>query len=345
VKKRGVVAVDRFRGAYRGFDRFQQRHGWLGFVLAVRQKYADDQGGYLAATLTCYAFFAVFPLLLLLVTGLGFALSGDVSLQRRVLHSVLAQFPIIGPQLQHNVHSLRGSGVALFIGIAGSLWAGMGVVLAAQNAMNHLWDVPFRDRPNPIVARVRALVLLLVFGVAGLLATGLASVAGGSTSLGVRTVGVVLSFPVNFLIFWAGFRVLTVRHVGWRDLRLGAAIAAITWALLQALGGYYVTHELRYQTSVYGFFGIVLGLLSWLYVGAAVTLLAAEANVVAEGRLWPRSFSVVTEQAPTSADKRTLTEQSAVEERRHDQDITVTFTERSELAPDGDDHGQRDDEA
>jgi membrane protein len=337
--------VAAFRGGYRGFDRFQRRHGWLGFVLAVRQKYADDQGGYLAATLTCYAFFAVFPLLLLLVTGLGFALSGDVGLQQRVLHSVLAQFPIIGPQLQRNVHSLRGSGVALGIGIAGSLWAGMGVALAAQNAMNHLWDVPFRDRPNPIIARVRALVLLLAFGVAGLLATGLASLAGSSSSVGVRTVGVALSLPVNFLIFWAGFRVLTVRDVGWRDLRLGAAIAAVMWVLLQVLGGYYVAHQLRYQTSVYGFFGIVLGLLSWLYVGATVTLFAAEANVVSRGRLWPRSFSVVTEQAPTSADKRTLTEQSEVEERRHDQDIKVTFAEPSELTPAENDLGQRDDDA
>jgi len=219
----------------------------------------------------------------------------------------------------------------------------MGVVLAAQNAMNHLWDVPFRDRPNPIIARWRALWLLLVFGVAGLVATGLASVAGGSPSFGVRAVGVVLSLPANFLIFWAGFRVLTVRDVGWRDLRLGAAIAAITWALLQALGGYYVAHELRYQTSVYGFFGIVLGLLSWLYVGATVTLLAAEANVVAHGRLWPRSFSVVTEQAPTSADKRTLTQQSAVEERRHDQDITVTFTKPGEHAQDSYNDGRRGD--
>jgi membrane protein len=337
--------VGAFRGAYRGFDRFQRRHAWLGFVLAVRQKYADDQGGYLAATLTCYAFFSVFPLLLLLVTGLGFALGGDVSLQRRVLHSVLAQFPIIGPQLQRNVHSLRGSGVALGIGIAGSLWAGMGVVLAAQNAMNHLWDVPFRDRPNPLVARVRALGLLVVFGLAGLLATGLASVAGGSSSVGVRVGGLVLSLPMNFLIFWAGFRVLTVRDVGWRDLRLGAAIAAVMWVLLQAVGGYYVTHQLRYQSSVYGFFGIVLGLLSWLYVGAIVTLLAVEANVVARGRLWPRSFSVVSEQAPTGADKRTLREQSSVEERRQDQEITVTFTQPSERATDNDDQGQRDDGA
>jgi hypothetical protein len=47
--------------------------------------------------------------------------------------------------------------------------------------------------------------------------------------------------------------------------------------------------------------------------------------VVAQGHLWPRSFSVVSEQPSTSADKRSLTEQSEVEERRHDQEITVTF--------------------
>jgi membrane protein len=267
-----------------------------------------------------------------------------VTLQRQVLHSVLARFPIIGPELQRNVHSLRGSGVALAIGIAGSLWAGIGVVLAAQNAMNHLWDVPFRDRPNPLVARSRALWFLLGFGIAGLLATGVASFAGGSSSVGVRAAGIVVSLPVNFFIFWAGFRVLTARDVGWRDLRLGAAIAAVMWVLLQSVGGYYVAHELRYQSNVYGFFGIVLGLLSWLYVGANVTLLAAEANVVAYGRLWPRSFSVVTEQAPTAADKKTLRQQSAVEERRHDQEVTVSFTEPRDHPP-GHGHGEHHDGA
>jgi len=42
-------------------DRFQQRHGWLGFPLAVRQKYSEDQSGYLAATIAYYAFFSFFP--------------------------------------------------------------------------------------------------------------------------------------------------------------------------------------------------------------------------------------------------------------------------------------------
>ena len=42
----------RLGDAYRAFDRYQQRHGLLGFPLAVLQKYGDDQGGYLAATLS-----------------------------------------------------------------------------------------------------------------------------------------------------------------------------------------------------------------------------------------------------------------------------------------------------
>jgi uncharacterized BrkB/YihY/UPF0761 family membrane protein len=53
--------VSGFGKRYSSFDRFQQRHRWLGFPLAVLQKYADDQGGYLAASITYYAFFCGIP--------------------------------------------------------------------------------------------------------------------------------------------------------------------------------------------------------------------------------------------------------------------------------------------
>jgi uncharacterized BrkB/YihY/UPF0761 family membrane protein len=62
-----------FGKRYSSFDRFQQLHRWLGFPLAVLQKYADDQGGYLAASITYCAFFAVSPLLLVLMTPIGAA--------------------------------------------------------------------------------------------------------------------------------------------------------------------------------------------------------------------------------------------------------------------------------
>jgi uncharacterized BrkB/YihY/UPF0761 family membrane protein len=72
----------------------------------------------------------------------------------------------------------------------------------------------------------------------------------------------------------------------------------------------------------------VIGLLSWIYLAAHITLLAAEANVVASRNLWPRSFSLVIEQPATGADKRALTQRGKVEERRQDEAISVAFTNR-----------------
>jgi inner membrane protein YhjD len=310
---------------YERFDAFQRRHTWLGLPLAVRQKYSDDQGGYLAATITYYAFFSIFPLLLVLVSVLGFVLRGHSGLQRRIVGSALGQFPVIGHDL--HVHALAGNGLVLALGAAAALWSGMGVFLAVENAMNQLWGVPFRRRPDFLRLRLRALGLLLVLGTAALASTAI----GGATSVGAglgavaKVAAVVASTVLNFGLFWVSMRLLTTHDVGWRCLRGGAAAAAVAYTLLQVLGGYYVNHVLKHASSTYGAFGLVIGLLSWVYLSVHVLLLAAEANVVATRRLWPRSFSILLEQPATAADERALTQRSRVEERRQDEQIDVTF--------------------
>ncbi len=317
--------MGRFGDAYGAFDRFQQRHTWLSFPLAVRQKYGEDQGSYLAATIAYYGFFSVFPLLLVLVTALGYVLRRDAGLERRVIESALGQFPVIGPQL--HVHGLRGSGVALAVGIVAALWSGMGVALAAENAFSHVWGVPFRERPDPFRRRGKALVMLLTLGTASIAATFLAGLAtaGGSYGVPTRVGGIAVSLIVNSLLFLITFRLLTTREVGWRDLWLGAVIAGVLWEALLLGGGYIVAHELEHASNVYGTFALVIGLLSWLYLGASITVLAAEANVVASRRLWPRSFSPIIEQPSTSADRQALRQRADVEERRQDQSVDVAF--------------------
>ena len=314
-----------FSKRYSAFDRFQQRHRWLGFPLAVLQKYADDQGGYLAASITYYAFFAVFPLLLVMTTVLGFVLRGHRHLYDSIVDSALGQFPVIGPELSRG--SLHGSALALGLGIAAAVWAGMGVFLASQNAMNHLWGVPFKRRPDPIRARGRALVLLLLLGGGALATTILGGLATVGAGFGVpwKIGSVLLSTALNIGLFWVGFRVLTAREVSWRQLRGGAIGAGLLYELLQTLGGYYVGHVVKDAGNVYGTFALVIGLLSWVYLGAHVTLLAAEGNVVATRRLWPRSFSFVIEQPATQADKRALTQRGKVEERRGDETVSIDF--------------------
>ena len=104
-------------------DRFQQRHKWAGFPLAVIYKFVDDQGNYLAALIAYYGFLSLFPLLLLLVSILGVVLRGNPELQAQILDSTLRQFPVIGEELG-DPQRLGGSTVAVVIGIVASLVAG-----------------------------------------------------------------------------------------------------------------------------------------------------------------------------------------------------------------------------
>lgn len=303
----------------------------LGFPLAVLQKYFEDQGGYLAATITYYAFFAIFPLLLVLTTVLGFVLRGHNHLYTSIVGSALGQFPVIGGELQ--LGQLRGNGLALALGLIAALWAGMGVFLASQNAMNRLWGVPHAHRPDFLRARGRSLVLLLLLGGGMVATTVLGAVAGAGAGLGAdfgalwKIGSLALGTVVNFCLFWVGFHVLAARSVGWRQLRGGAIAAAILYAGLQALGGFYVDRVLRGASNTYGTFALVIGLLSWIYLSVHVMLLAAEANVVAARRLWPRSFSIFIEQPATAADRAALAQRGRIEERRQDETISVDYDE------------------
>ncbi len=87
-------------------------------------------------------------------------------------------------------------------------------------------------------------------------------------------------------------------------------------------------HVLRGASNTYGTFALVIGLLSWIYLGAHIMLLAAEANVVAARRLWPRSFSLLLEQPATPADRAALAQRGRIEERRQDESINVDYDER-----------------
>jgi membrane protein len=314
-------------------DRFQQRSSRLGFLAAVLKKFGDDQAGQLAALIAYYGFFSLFPLLLVFVTVLGFVLQGNQSAQDSVLHSTLSQFPIIGDQLQRNVHSLRGSPVALAIGILGSLLGGLGITGAAQNAFNQVWRVPHKHRPNFLSWRLRGLALIAVLGVLSIVSTVAAGYVTAQTPAGAATVlgGVMLALAANLLLFFVAFRFLTAEDVATRDLLPGVIVGAVLWQILQHVGGFYVDHVIRHAKETSGLFAFVLGLLSWLYLGSQVTLIAAEINVVRARRLWPRSFF-----SPPllDADKRALTSSAEVEERVQEENIEVSF-DPPEASPEG----------
>jgi YihY family inner membrane protein len=308
-------------------DAYQQRHPVLGFPIAVLYKYIDDQGGYLAALITYYGFLALFPLLLLAVTILGYLLQSDPELQTKILNSALQEIPVLGDQLRENVQGLRGSGRALVTGALIALYGVLNGSTAVQSAMDRLWGVPRYRRPDPFTARLRGLVLLGVLGV-GLLATTAVSELPSRGLLAVLTA--VAAVAVNTGILLTAYKLLTVRDVRLADLWVGAVVAAVAWQVLQVVGGWYVRNELRGAGQVYGVFGIVLGLMAWVYLGATIVLMSAEINAVRVDRLWPRSLltQFTDDVELTQGDRRSYESYAQTERHKGFEEVDVRFHDR-----------------
>ncbi len=275
----------------RRIDAFQRRHPWLAFPVAVQKKFGDDEGGNLCAMLTYYGFLSLFPLLLVFFTVLGFVLDGNPSLQHDIRTSALANVPIIGDQIAQNVTSVQGSGVALVVGLLGTLWGGLGIANASQDAMNRVWGVPRVKRPGFVPRVLRDLMLIGTIGVAIVVTSILGAAAGfASGNLGWRVLATVVALALDTGLFLFAFRLLTVRELPWSAFLPGAVVAAVGWEILHLVAGAYASHVLKGMSQTYGMFAIVLGALGWIFLQARVVVYASEVNAVRRDRLWPRAL-------------------------------------------------------
>jgi hypothetical protein len=100
-----------------------------------------------------------------------------------------------------------------------------------------------------------------------------------------------------------------------------------------------VQHNLRHAQALYGHYAFVLGIISWLYLVALISLYAAETNVVLSRRLWPRS---IVQPPLTKADERVLGDIARQEVRRVEQQVRVGWRSSGRKDPERTRPGRRD---
>lgn len=281
-------------------DRFQQKHPFFALPFAITKKYGDDNGGYQAALITYYGFLSLFPLLLVLVTVLQMVFHNNAEVHARISESLGHFFPLLGDQLQENVHSPSRSGLGLAIGLLLTFYGTRGVADVLRHTLNNIWQVPRMRRVGFPKGLLQSFLIILVAGL-GFAATIL--VSSFSATLGhatwVKILANVGGFVVLFGIFLFVFRTATARKVPYKDMLVGTSIAAAITQLLLTFGGILVSHQLRNLDSLYGTFAIVLGLLFWIYLLAQVVVYAVEIDSVRHLKLWPRA---IQNDKPTKAD-------------------------------------------
>jgi len=311
--------------AARAVDAFQRRHLVPSFAYGVVKKFGDDNGGILVANLAYSGFLSLFPLLLLALTLTGLLLGADSSAEATIRAAIATRIPLAGAVLLENVKGLRRDSLfGIVVGLVGLAWGSTGLAQAGQFAMAQVWNIPGVYRPNYFQRLARSAGFLAVLGLGVLLSTALSVYGTLAASQAILVaLGTVASIGANMGVFLLAFRVLTPRRVPARRLAPGALLAGFLWSVLQFAGTYVVGHYLRTDNALYGTFGIVLGLVAFVYLTAEITLYAAELNAVLAYRLWPRSLV----QPPlTEADRTSLTLQATQNTRRPEQLVRVDFT-------------------
>lgn len=272
-------------------DRWQRSFLPLAFVVGVVKKYGEDHGGYQAALLTYYGFLSLFPLLLVLTTLVQWLPGPSSHLRGRIISAATDTFPVIGEQLQQSVHGFSKTGLPLLIGLLILLYGARGVADAFRHAANNIWRVPLHERSS-FWAALGKNYSIVFGGGAGFLAAAI--VAGYASGVhhdwGLRAVFLLLNLVLLFLSFQFLMGVAVAKRLSFRDIWVGAAVATIGLFVLQNLGTYLFTHELKNLGHLYGTFAVVLGMLFWLYLQTQLVVYAMEVDTVRKFKLWPRDL-------------------------------------------------------
>jgi uncharacterized BrkB/YihY/UPF0761 family membrane protein len=318
--------VDVHRRVIQKVDRWQRRHRIPAQAYGVIKKFSDDNAKLLVVSLGWYGFLAIFPLLLAVVTILGFV--GQQSLGNTIV-STLHKFPVVGVDFNPAGSSrLHGSVFGLVVGLVGLVYGAQGVTQTAQQAMASVWDIPHVDRAGFLPRLWRSLSGLFIIGVTFVInAFGTTYATGVSDSMLVRIPVIALLLLLNIGLYYIGFVVLTPKNINRRSLFPGSVAGAVGFTLLITVGTGLITHQLKNASNTYGTFGTVIGLVGFLLLLANLSIYAAELNPVLARRLYPRALPTGQ---PTEADRRVDAALVHEARRRHDEAIGFEYDRSGE---------------
>ncbi|HVM09498.1 MAG TPA: YihY/virulence factor BrkB family protein [Acidimicrobiales bacterium] len=257
----------------------------LGVALKLQERYGDLHGNNLAASVTFSAFVSLLPLLLVIVSIVGFIAGGGTDVAGRIIGE-LGLTGDAATAVTDAVEAAEGSKrVAGPIGLAGLLWSGLGLVAALQYAYNQVWQVEERGIKDKAVG-------ILWLGGAAVLFVGAAAITTVLRWLpgALAPLGIVVALAVNLALWIWTSKVLPNTDLPVRAVLPGAIFAAIGFEVLKALGAYYVPRTVANSSQLYGSLGVVFAILAWLFFFGRLIVYSAVLNVV----MWERKEGTVT---------------------------------------------------
>lgn len=264
-------------------------------IFNAYRHFADRGGTMMAAAVAYYLAFSLFPLMLVLVAGIGWAFSATAvghDAQQRVLAAIAEQAsPTLRDQIQEAFNTVeQKAGASGSLGLIVLLVASVAIFTELDNAFDRLWDRPnsgeqgFRKAiTNLIFVRLKALLMLIGVG-AFVIAVMIASIVWQGVESAVQsTVDIpawarqltqpVLHIALNFLAFSALYAFVPKTHVRAKAAFAGGALAALLWEVGRQVLAMYVLR--KNLPTAYGVIGSFMAIMLWTYYAMIVILFGA----------------------------------------------------------------------
>jgi membrane protein len=263
------------------------------FFSRLNEKINDDDIFGNAAQVAFYFSFALFPLLLFLMTLLGLVLGSKQELQQE-LFTLLAQvmptsaFQLVRDTMKEVAES--ASGGKLTLGIVITLWSASAGIDNMRGTLNEVYNL--KETRSWIRAKLTSLALTVGVGV--LILSALAFVVYGSQLLGqfLPTDSELILEPLEWiatialvLLAFALLYNFAPNHDAfqWKWISPGAVAGVILWVLVSGAFRLYLRYFDSYAAT-YGSLGAVIILLLWLYLTALSILIGGAINAIFDER-------------------------------------------------------------
>ncbi len=260
-------------------------------------KARDEKLGSQSALFSYYALFAILPLAALAIGILALLLQNHLSLQQSLLKSAFSSFPIVGTDLMKNSKALKLSSTTSIISTLVILYSSLGLSRTAISSIrSSTFNVLINE--NPLESNVRRLLWTIDVILGSTLSTYFASIFHKFLILGP-----LVAVAISALMFIAAIRIAIGERAKHFKYIRASIISSVALSTLQVAGAQIISHKITQANAIYGFFAIVIGILSWLYLISYATLASINLEIVLDQKLYPRA---ILRENRTDADQRAI---------------------------------------
>ena len=259
------------------------------FTVEALKLFLHKNCQYMAAAISFYALFSMFPLGLAVISIIGFLIGTDpqnTELAQEIADVLPVSNELVGTTMEGIVSARAITGIASFIGL---IWASSAAFSALRKGINAAWGV---TRPRPFL-RERLIDIGLVFGagmliliilfttpIIGVVREIVENLSPGEQIPADNVWDIVSRLVSPLLIF--GSILLLYRWMPNTKIKIayvipGALVVSIFFIAAQYLFIWYVKTFPVYNI-VYGSVGALMALLAWVYFSSLILLFGAQAT-------------------------------------------------------------------